>query len=101
MGERNSQKQVRQVASFARLKLTDEQLRRYAVDLDTILDYVEQLEGVDTEGVEPLSHPLALGNVFREDQVATSLDPDAALANAPQRQDNFFRVPKVLDQGEA
>lgn len=101
MSERISEEQVRQVARLARLKLTDEQLRRYAVDLAAILDYVEQLEGVDTEGVEPLSHPLALGNVFREDQVGPSLAPDAALANAPQRQDNFFRVPKVLDRGDA
>lgn len=99
VSERISPEQVRQVARLARLKLTDEQLGRYAVDLAAILDYVEQLEGVDTEGIEPLSHPLALDNVFREDQVGPSLDPDAALANAPQRQDNFFRVPKVLDLG--
>ncbi|MFQ5490295.1 MAG: Asp-tRNA(Asn)/Glu-tRNA(Gln) amidotransferase subunit GatC [Phycisphaerae bacterium] len=100
MSEKISPEQVRHVARLARLKLTDEQLLSCARELGAILDYVEQLDGVDTEGVEPLSHPLALANVFREDRVESTLDSDAALSNAPQRQDNFFQVPKVLDQGE-
>ena len=91
--------QVRHVAHLARLKLTDNQVDRFRDDLSAVLDYVNLLSRVDTQGVEPTAHPLPLRNVFRDDRPGASLTPEAALANAPQREQTFFRVPKVLDQG--
>ena len=92
---------VRHVAYLARLRITDEEVARYAAQLSTILRYMQQLNQLDTTGVEPTAHALPVANVFREDQVRPSLDPARALSNAPDRQDDFFRVPKVLDQDSA
>lgn len=90
--------QVRHVAHLARLKLTDEEIHRYAAEISGILDYVDLLNELDTSSVEPTAHPLPLRNVLREDEIRPSIGPEDALANAPQRQDTFFRVPKVLQQ---
>ena len=68
-----------------------------ADQLNRILDYVDQLNEVDTEGLEPLAHPLPLSNVFREDVPTPSLPVDAALQNAPNRLADFFGVPAVFD----
>ena len=65
--------------------------------LSAILDYVNQLQQVNTDGVEPLAHALELSNGFRSDEPAPSLPVAAALANAPQRQGDFYAVPAVLD----
>ena len=92
---------VRHVAHLARLRITDEEVARYAAQLSTILRYVEQLNELDTTGVEPTAHALGVSNVFRDDTVRPSLDAARALSNAPDRQDDFFRVPKVLDQDDA
>jgi aspartyl-tRNA(Asn)/glutamyl-tRNA(Gln) amidotransferase subunit C len=62
-----------------------------------ILEYVNQLQQVDTEGIEPLAHPLPLTNVFRQDEPASSLPVGAALANAPDRRGDFYAVPPVLE----
>src|SRR5215813_1015100 len=89
--------QVRKVARLARLELSEPDLARMQQQLSAILDYVEQLNTLDTEGVEPLAHPLPVQNVFRPDEEAPSLPVDAALANAPQRVENYFGVPAVFD----
>jgi aspartyl-tRNA(Asn)/glutamyl-tRNA(Gln) amidotransferase subunit C len=89
--------QVRHVATLARLKLSDDELARFSRQLSSILDYIGQLNEVDTEDVEPLSHPLELTNVFREDACTTSLARDEALAGAPEARDGFFIVPPVLE----
>ena len=89
--------QVDKVARLARLELTDEEEERLSSELASILDYVEQLGAVDTEGVEPLAHCLPVQNVFRDDEVSESLPIDAALANAPKRSGNFYSVPPILD----
>jgi len=91
--------QVRHIAKLARLNLSDAEARLYAGQLTRILDYVQQLSAVDTSGVEPLAHPLPVTNVLRDDQPDEGLSADQALAQAPQREDNFFRVPAVLDPG--
>jgi aspartyl-tRNA(Asn)/glutamyl-tRNA(Gln) amidotransferase subunit C len=65
--------------------------------LSAILDYVNQLQQVPTDGVEPLAHPLPIHNVFRSDEPASSLPVDAALANAPDRKGDFYGVPAVLE----
>lgn len=97
MGATIDHAEVRRIARLARLELTDEQVRQFAVQLSRILEYFEQLDEVDTEGVEPLAHPLPLTDVTRADQPRAGLAGESALANAPQRQGKFFRVPAVLD----
>lgn len=91
--------QVMKVAKLARLKILEADAARYATQLTDILRYVAQLKSVDVTGVEPMSHPLPLKNVLREDVVTPSLPVDAVLANAPLRDGDFFAVPKVLDTG--
>jgi aspartyl-tRNA(Asn)/glutamyl-tRNA(Gln) amidotransferase subunit C len=89
--------QVAKVALLARLELSPDDLARFAQQLSAILDYVDLLQQADTAGVEPLAHPLPIQNVFRPDEPQLSLPTDAALANAPDRQGDFFGVPAVLD----
>lgn len=92
-----SVEEARWVATLARLELSDAGLAKMAGQLSAILDYVDQLKQVPTDGVEPLAHPLNIHNVFREDEPAESLPVDAALGNAPNRVGDFFGVPAVLD----
>ncbi len=89
--------QVRRIARLARINLTTDELKEFAGQLSDILNYVDQLNELDTEGVEPTTHPLKISNVFRQDQVGESLSSDQALANAPGRHGDFFAVPKVLE----
>jgi aspartyl-tRNA(Asn)/glutamyl-tRNA(Gln) amidotransferase subunit C len=89
--------EVRWVAHLARLELTDAELETMTRQLGRIIDYVAQLQEVDTDGVEPLAHPLPLQNSFRADESRPSLPVDAALANAPDRHGDFYGVPAVLD----
>jgi len=89
--------QVRDVAKLSRLELNDEEIARFSVELSSILGYIEKLSELDTDGVEPLAHCLPVHNVFREDVPKVSLDNEAALANAPERYDEYFKVPKILD----
>jgi aspartyl-tRNA(Asn)/glutamyl-tRNA(Gln) amidotransferase subunit C len=89
--------QVRWVAHLGRLQLSDADLETFTRQLSGIVDYVAQLQQVNTDGVEPLAHVAELQNVFRPDQQAPSLPVDQALANAPERQGDFYRVPAVLD----
>jgi aspartyl-tRNA(Asn)/glutamyl-tRNA(Gln) amidotransferase subunit C len=97
MAEMIDETQVRHVAKLGRLKLSDADVARYATQLTAILDYVAQLKAVDVTGVEPMSHPLPLKNVTREDRVTESLPVDTVLANAPGKDGPYFTVPKVLD----
>ncbi len=92
--------QVRKVVNLARLELSDADLTQAAVHLSAIFEYVEQLSQLNTEGVEPMAHPLPVQNVFREDVPGTCLTPDEALANAPVRYGDFFGVPAVFDTDE-
>jgi aspartyl-tRNA(Asn)/glutamyl-tRNA(Gln) amidotransferase subunit C len=89
--------EVRWVAHLARLELTRAELETMARQLTSIIDYVNQLGQVDTEGVEPLAHPLPIQNIFREDEAGQSLPVDTALANAPDRRGDFYGVPAVLE----
>jgi aspartyl-tRNA(Asn)/glutamyl-tRNA(Gln) amidotransferase subunit C len=88
---------VRTVAKLARLELTEPELAAMAEQLNRILGYVDQLRQVNTEGVEPLAHPLPLRNVFRDDEPQPSLPVDEALKNAPARVGDYFGVPAVFD----
>lgn len=93
------EKTVRHISHLSRLDPSDEEVRLFAEQLSSIVAYVELLNEVDTENVEPTAHALPMQNVFRADEPGESLQPDQALANAPQRAGSFFAVPKVLDQG--
>jgi len=97
--EKLDETQVRKVAKLSRLKLSDQDIPRYATQLTSILDYVAQLSSVNVEGVQPMAHPLPLHNVLREDVVQPSLTVEQVLANAPGRDGPYFTVPKVLDTG--
>ncbi len=92
---------VRHVAHLARLKLSDKQLAQYGAQLSRIVDYVELLEEVDTSDVPPTAHPLDINNVMRADAIKEPLSTERALANAPEHDETYFQVPKVLDQGGA
>ncbi|HEY2785371.1 MAG TPA: Asp-tRNA(Asn)/Glu-tRNA(Gln) amidotransferase subunit GatC [Fimbriiglobus sp.] len=92
--------QVRKVATLARLELGDADLAQAAVHLSAILEYVEQLSQLNTDGVEPMAHPLPVQNVFRADEPGVCLTPDEALANAPVRYGDYFGVPAVFDSDE-
>jgi aspartyl-tRNA(Asn)/glutamyl-tRNA(Gln) amidotransferase subunit C len=88
---------VRWVAHLARLRLTDDELATMTRQLSAIVEYVDQLKQVNTDGVEPLAHALEVRNVFREDEPAASLPVAEALANAPARRGDFYAVPAVLE----
>lgn len=89
--------EVRWVAKLARLELSDAELETMTRQLGAIVTYVDQLQKVNTDGVEPLAHALPIHNVFRDDEPRPSLPVDAALANAPDRRGDFYGVPAVLD----
>jgi len=88
---------VLKVATLARLKLTDAEVDDCTAKLGSILAYVDSLNEVATDEVEPMVHAVELSNVFRGDAVAQSLSRDAALANAPKTDGQFFLVPQILD----
>jgi aspartyl-tRNA(Asn)/glutamyl-tRNA(Gln) amidotransferase subunit C len=88
-----SRDEVVHVARLARLALTEEELDRFAGQLDAILEAVGKVSELDLSAVEPTLHPLALSNVWAEDTPASSLPVEEALANAPDREDDAFRVP--------
>jgi len=90
--------EIEQIAELARLSLKPEEKAKLKKDLESILGYVEQLKSVPTDSVEPTSHVLNLENVFREDRVHPAAVRDEVLKHAPQREGNFFKVPKVIDQ---
>lgn len=90
---------VRRIARLARLALSDAEVREFQPQLAEFLEYVRILESIDTTGVEPLYHPLPIQDVLRDDVPRDGLSSEAALANAPVRAGDFFRVPAVLDGG--
>ncbi len=97
MEKKITEEQVRKVAKLARLELTDDEVKEFTAQLESILQYMEKMNQLDTEKVEPLAHCLPITNCFREDEAKESLDVQKALANAPQSDGQFFKVPKILD----
>lgn len=85
------------VAILAKLELSSEEKEEAKKDMGSMLDYIDQLNELDTDGVEPMSHVFPVHNVFREDVVANGDDRDHILANAPERKDGAFKVPKTVD----
>lgn len=93
-----TKKDVEYIAALARLKFNDAELENYTHQLNDILKYVEKLNELNTDNVEPLSHPVENANVFRSDELKPSISTEEALKNAPNRTDEFFKVPKVINQ---
>ncbi len=90
-------REVRHIARLARLELSEAEIERFSRQLTQILEYVDQLRALPLEQVEPLTHPLELRDVTRDDRPHESFPADTALANAPQRHEHFFAVPPVLE----
>jgi aspartyl-tRNA(Asn)/glutamyl-tRNA(Gln) amidotransferase subunit C len=90
--------EVEQVARLARLTLSDAEKERMRRELDGILSYIDKLRAVDTEGVPPTSHAVPMTNVMREDEPVPSLPQEDMLANAPDRNGEFFRVPRIIEE---
>ncbi len=88
---------IRYVAALAKLAVSEDEKQKAMQDLDRILDYIETMNGLDTEGVEPMSHVLPIRNVFREDEVTNGDDREELLRNAPKRIDGSFAVPKTVE----
>lgn len=93
-----TKKEVEHIAELARLKFKEEELESFTHQLNEILNYVDKLNELDTENVEPLSHPIENINVFRNDELKKSISTEEALKNAPDKTDEFFKVPKVINQ---
>jgi aspartyl-tRNA(Asn)/glutamyl-tRNA(Gln) amidotransferase subunit C len=92
--------EVRETALLARLELSDEELARMTRELDAILGYMEQLAGVNVEGVEPTTHAVPLDLSLRADELAPHLTVEQALSAAPKERDGLFEVPKIIEIGE-
>lgn len=101
MAEKLDPDAVRHVAHLARLSMSEEEVAAYAEQLSEVLGYIDKLNELDTSEVEPTAHPLPVANVFRADEIRPHWGPAEALANAPDKEATFFRVPKVLDQESA
>ena len=94
-----SKKDVLKVGTLSRIRLSDAEVEKFSTQLSGILAYVDKLRELDTDQVEPLAHALPIHNVLREDVVVPGLTTEQALAGAPEAAGDFFRVPRVLDEG--
>jgi len=88
---------VEHVARLARLELDEGEKRLFAGQMDAILGYVEKLKELNTDAILPTSHAVPMENSFREDQAQPAIGVEKALANAPDRVESFYRVPKVIE----
>lgn len=88
--------EVKHIAKLAKLEFTEDEMGKLTHDLNEILEYVEKLNELDTENVEPLSHPIEGSNVFRNDELQRSVEIEQALKNAPDATHEYFKVPKVI-----
>ena len=87
---------VRHIGTLSRIQLGEPEVKLFAEQLTHILHYVDKLQELDTDNVEPMAHAIEIHNVLADDTRGASLTPDEALANAPQRDGDFFKVPKVI-----
>lgn len=88
--------EVKKIAELARLSFTEEEYIQFTGEMNSILEYINKLNELDTTGVEPMSHPAVGVNFMREDERKPSVTAEEALKNAPAREENFFSVPKVI-----
>lgn len=91
-----SKETVEKIAHLARLSFSDDELQAQHHQLDLIMNMMDGLKAIDTEGVEPLNHVMNLHDVMRDDEVRPGLSNDKALANAPEATDGMFQVPRIV-----
>lgn len=91
-----SKEEVKHVADLARLDMDESSIEIFSEQIGNILQYIDTLNRVDTENAKPTSHAVFLENAFREDEVHEHIDRDLALANAPEKEDGNFIVPRVI-----
>lgn len=92
-----TKQEVEHVAELARLRFSGEKIGQFTAHMNAILEYMEKLNGVDTKGIEPTSHALPLPTAWREDVAAPSIDPEKIAAGAPERDEFFVVVPKIIE----
>ena len=91
-----SKEEVKKVANLARLKITPQEEQDFAGQLSSILDYFEQIRQLDTDNVAPMTRAIDVSNITRSDQQISNNETESLLDSAPERQDDFFRVPKIM-----
>jgi aspartyl-tRNA(Asn)/glutamyl-tRNA(Gln) amidotransferase subunit C len=89
--------EIDHVALLARIELKDEEKKLFSKQVGSIIEYVDKLNELDIDDVEPTAHVLPIKNVFREDELRDSLPREKALQNAPRESDGFYRVPKIIE----
>ena len=89
---------IARIAQLARIALSEAELQGYGEQLEQILEHAARVQALPTEGVEPTSHPLTMVNAFRPDEVIDCLDRDEVLVDAPEAEDGYFRVPRILEE---
>lgn len=89
---------VRHIGKLSRIELTDDEVATFTSQFGDIIEYIDKLQELDTENVEPMAHAVELTNVLAEDVPHESLTTDQALANAPAREGDFFKVPRILGE---
>ena len=99
MDKRIDAQLVRHIGKLSRIELSEEEVRTFRGQLEAILEYFDKLQELDTAAVEPMAHAVEIHNVLAGDAPAPGLSPEQALANAPQRDGDFFKVPKVIEDG--
>jgi len=92
-----SEKDVKHVARLARLRVEPEELQLMTSQMDAILGYVDKLNELDTDGVEPMAHAVPMANAFRKDEIKPAIGVERTLQNAPVSGDGCFTVPKVIE----
>ncbi len=92
-----SDETIEYVGILAKLELSDEEREQAKKDMGNMLDYIDKLNELDTDGVEPMSHTFPVNNVFREDEVTNGDDRENMLFNAPEKKDGTYMVPKTFD----
>ena len=93
-----SQEEIKNIALLSRLEVKEEHMAHVEKELSDILTYVAELNALELDGVEPMAHAVPLQNVFREDETKPSLNHDLALFNAPEAEDGYFKVPRVVQE---
>jgi aspartyl-tRNA(Asn)/glutamyl-tRNA(Gln) amidotransferase subunit C len=88
---------IEKVARLARLELSEEEKETFGTQMEQILTYIEQLNRLDTTGVEPTSHAIPIYNVFRDDEIKPSFPHEEVLAIAPDEEDGHFKVPRIIE----
>ena len=97
MAERITDETMEYVEILAKLELTEEERAQAKADMSRMLDYIDQLNELDTSGVEPMTHIFPVHNVFREDEERDEWSREEILKNAPKQKDGFFQAPKTVE----